>query len=122
MPKRIFIIDDVPPILNIIQKGLEEMGYEIMLASDGEEGWAATLNWRPDLIITDLMMPKLHGLDLLERVRNDHRTQSIPVLCMTSDTDYELKQDAAALGATGWIQKPFQMESWHATLKKILGE
>ena len=96
------------------------MGYSVESAADGEEGWDKVLSFAPDLVITDLMMPRLHGLDLLDRIRRAPRTKTVPVLCMTSDDDIDVKQSAASQGATGWIQKPFHPETWGEMLKHIL--
>ena len=117
--KKILVIDDVPPIRSLVKQHLKAMGYRVETADDGEEGWYQILRWEPDLVITDLMMPRLHGLDLLKRIREHPPTINLPVLCITSDDDRVLKHEAAALGATGWVQKPFHPESWNATLEKI---
>lgn len=119
--KTVLIIDDEPLIRLLVKKDLEPIGYHIETASDGEEGWSKILSVAPDLVITDLNMPGLYGLELLERIRNDKRTHALPVLCVTSDSNIDTKQRAVLLGATGWVQKPFNSHSWRAALVKILG-
>ena len=118
--KKILIIDDQRSIREFIKHSLEEFGYEIITAADGAEGWEMVLEQQPDLVITDLNMPGVYGLELLERIRNDARTASLPVLCATGDDNIDTKQRAVILGATGWVQKPFNPQNWHAALRQIL--
>lgn len=118
--KKILVVDDSLPICALIRRGLSDYEYDINSAVNGEEGWEKLLSWKPDLVITDIMMPKLNGIELLERIRGDERTKRVPVLCITSNEDPEIKQSAAAKGATGWVQKPFNPGTWHQTLELIL--
>ncbi len=120
MSHKILIIDDDAVIRLVVKRSLNKMGYDIEVAKDGEEGWEKISQEKPDLVITDLMMPKLGGLDLLKRIRLDPATKELPVLCITGDEEGNTKQRAISLGATGWIQKPFHPETWGATLKKLL--
>ena len=117
----ILIIDDEPLVRLLIKKDLEKQGYHIETASDGEEGWDKILEIQPELVITDLNMPGLYGLELLERIRNDDRTKTVPVLCVTSDSNIDTKQRAVLLKATGWVQKPFNSQTWSTALNQILG-
>ena len=119
--KTVLVIDDEPLVRLLVKKDLEQLGYNIETASNGEEGWNKILELTPDLVITDLNMPGLYGLELLERIRGGQRTENMPVLCVTSDSNIDTKQRAVLLKATGWVQKPFNSQSWRSALEKILG-
>lgn len=118
--KKILVIDDQFSIRLLIQSSLEEMGYAVVTAADGAEGWEMVLSEHPDLVITDLNMPGVYGLELLERIRNTAETANLPVLCVTGDDNIDTKQRAVLLKATGWVQKPFNADNWGSALKQIL--
>ncbi len=118
--KKVLVVDDEPLIRLMIKKDLEQIGYHVDTAVDGEEGWNKVLSTAPDLVITDLNMPGLYGLELLERIRNHEETKELPVLCVTSDSNIDTKQRAILMKATGWIQKPFNSKSWRGALAKLL--
>ncbi len=117
---KILFVDDVAPIQNMVKTNLTALGYLVETASDGEEGWEYVMNWKPDLVITDLVMPNLNGLDLLSRIRSTQQTARLPVLCATGEESATFKRNAKARGATGWIQKPFNPATWQETLDQIL--
>ncbi len=104
----------------MVKKDLEQMGYIVEAAANGDEGWRDIETFRPDLVITDLNMPGMYGLELLERIRTTDATRDLPVLCITSDTDIDVKQRAVILKATGWVQKPFNPQTWGKVLRQIL--
>ncbi|HIJ22895.1 MAG: response regulator [Gammaproteobacteria bacterium] len=118
--KTILVVDDEALIRILVKKELDKLGFNVITAIDGETGWDQLNQDRPDLVITDLNMPSMGGLDLLERIRNSEEFSLLPVLCITGANESELKQRAVTLGATGWIQKPFNPSSWGTTLSKIL--
>ncbi len=120
--KKILVIDDQASMRMLIQSSLEELGYQVITAADGAIGWEKILEESPDLIITDLNMPGVYGLELLERVRNTEQTRELPVLCITSDDNIDTKQRAVILGATGWVQKPFNVVAWDKALCRIFGK
>lgn len=120
--KKILVIDDQLSIRLLIKSSLEEIGYQVDTASDGTQGWEKILQRTPDLVITDLNMPGVYGLELLERIRNHHSTQNLPVLCVTGDDNIDTKQRAVLLGATGWVQKPFNIVAWEGALNQIFSQ
>ncbi len=121
MKKKILIIDDEALIRMMVKKDLEQMGYVVETASSGNEGWEDVISFRPDLVITDLNMPGMYGLELLEKIRTNDATKDLPVLCITSESDIDVKQRAVLLKATGWVQKPFNPQTWGKALRQILG-
>lgn len=118
--KKILVVDDDLLIRSVVKRDLEGQEFAIEVAADGLQGWQMVEHFSPDLVITDLNMPGMGGLELLEKIREDHRFKHLPVLCITGEENLELKQIAIGLGATGWVQKPFNPVTWGGTLKKLL--
>ncbi len=85
---------------------LSNAGFSVVLASDGLEGLEQLTRLRPDVIITDVNMPRLDGLGFIERAR-ENLARSTPILVLTTESDPAQKARARAAGATGWIVKPF---------------
>ena len=106
MPK-ILTIDDSMVIRTIIQRTLEPLGYQITQATNGQEGLAAVVNDRPDLILLDITMPVLDGIATLERLRSEPTLSSIPVIMLTAESSQENVGRADALGVSGYVAKPF---------------
>lgn len=99
MTKRILIIDDEKPLREALKDKIEEAGYTTIQASDGVEGLELALKEHPDLILLDLLMPKMNGQDMLAALREEEWGKTVPVIVLTNsnsnDTVYEvLKQDA----------------------------
>ncbi len=118
--KRILVVDDHVLIRSLVRKELESMGYEIDVSTDGVLALSRLKMKHYDLVITDLNMPNLCGLDLVKAIRNsDSEYKDIPILCMTGEDPTKLKPQAAELGATGWIQKPFNPDTWAPTLARL---
>ncbi len=119
--KRILVVDDHVLIRTLVRKELEAMGYEIDVSTDGELALNRLKIKGYDLLITDLNMPNLCGLELVRIIRSSSEPfRDIPVLCMTGEDPTELKPEAIQSGATGWIQKPFKPDTWGPTLERIL--
>ena len=108
MSKRILLSDDEIHILRAMEFKLKKGGYEVEITSDGEEAWEAIQKNKPDLLITDCQMPRLSGLDLIERLRNNPQTADIPVFMLTAK-GYELSQELLIdqLRVLRVITKPF---------------
>jgi len=105
--RRILICDDDPVILRLLQVNLELEGYEVLLAHDGEEVTRAALDEVPDLIILDIMMPRMDGYQAVDALKADESTASIPVVFLSakaqqSDIDRGLKH-----GVSAYLTKPF---------------
>lgn len=92
MSKRILLSDDEIHILRAMEFKLKKGGYEVEITSDGEEAWEAIQKRKPDLLITDCQMPRLSGLELINRLRNNPQTADIPVFMLTAK-GYELSQE-----------------------------
>jgi two-component system chemotaxis response regulator CheY len=86
---------------------LSEHGYRVIQAVDGMHGLEVLQGEAPDVIITDINMPRMDGFGFIENVRKDARHRATPILVLTTESDAEKKSRAKQAGATGWIVKPF---------------
>lgn len=106
MIRNILAIDDSASMRQILAATLTTAGYEVTLASDGEEGLENALATSFDLVLTDQHMPGKTGLDLIAALRDNPAYQATPIIVLTTESGEEFKQAARAVGATGWIEKP----------------
>ncbi|WP_158814575.1 response regulator [Methylocapsa sp. S129] len=108
MSKVILTVDDSRTMRDMLNLALVEAGYRVTQAVDGLQGLEMLCAAEtPDVIVTDLNMPKLDGFGFIEAVRKDARFRAIPILVLTTESDGEKKNRARQAGATGWIVKPF---------------
>ena len=105
--KIILAVDDSLTIRELVNFVLTNAGYEVVLAEDGLDGLAQLGRCKPDVIITDVNMPRLDGLSFIERARAETPARATPILVLTTESDAGQKARAKAAGATGWIVKPF---------------
>nr|WP_211161164.1 response regulator [Microcella alkalica] len=101
------IVEDEPDVLLLLENRVRGAGHEVMSASDGERGLELALEERPDLVILDWMMPKLDGIEVLERLRADGPGRDIKVLMLTARSQQKDVERAFAAGADDYIVKPF---------------
>lgn len=106
----ILIIDDLPANLGVIVEHLESVGYRVVVAQEGEEGVRRAEFVRPDLILLDVLMPRMDGFETCCRLKANAKTQDIPVIFMTALTDAADKVKAFAAGGVDYVTKPFQHE------------
>ncbi|MDF2231128.1 MULTISPECIES: response regulator [Albimonas] len=104
---RILAVDDTRALLNMLKACLERGGHEVFTAKDGVEALDKLREHRPDLVITDLNMPKMNGLEFIAAARREPEGRSLPILLLTTETAQELKDRAREVKATGWLTKPF---------------
>jgi len=117
---RILIADDSLSIRQSLRFILEQKGYHVVEAIDGE-GALEKLHQLPfDCIITDINMPKLNGIEFIEKARSTKAGKYIPILVLTTETQRQLLEKGKKAGATAWIIKPFNNEKLLTALKKIL--
>jgi len=115
--RRILVIDNEPQILRVLSRSLTSEGYEIRVASDGDEAMTVFSDWMPDLVITDLVMPKIDGLELCERLRS---LSPIPIIVLSASGEEHIKVEALDLGADDYITKPFSMDELRARVRAAL--
>ncbi len=107
---RLLIIDDQPDSVALLMSYLEDRAVEILVALDGPDGLQKAAAGGPDLILLDLFMPGMSGLDACERLKADPRTRDVPVIFLSASTAIEDKLHGFALGAVDYITKPFSEE------------
>ena len=121
MSANILTVDDSASIRLTTRIALTNAGYTVTEAVDGLDGIAKLKSGQFDLIITDLNMPNMDGLTMIRHLRQMPDHTGIPVIFLTTESDGEIKQQAKAAGATGWLTKPFDPESLVKVSKKVLG-
>jgi two-component system chemotaxis response regulator CheY len=107
MSKTVLTVDDSRTMRDMLRVALSSAGYSVIQAEDGQHGLDVLAGSQPDVIITDINMPRLDGFGFIEGVRGDSRMRAVPILVLSTESDAEKKQRARAAGATGWIVKPF---------------
>ncbi|MDQ4063748.1 MAG: response regulator [Actinomycetota bacterium] len=106
---RVLVVDDEERIRKLVSLGLKRAGYDVAVASDGKEALAQIADVRPDLIVSDVMMPNLDGLSLLSSLREDPSTRAIPLILLTARGSIDDLTSGLALGADDYLAKPFDM-------------
>ena len=107
MKKKVLTVDDSRTIRNMLLVTLNNAGFETIQAEDGVEGLEVLEECNPDVIVTDINMPRMDGFGFIEGMRADPNHKATPVLVLTTESDAAKKQRARDAGATGWIVKPF---------------
>lgn len=118
MSKKVLVVDDEQSIATLLQYNLQQAGYEVLTAADGEEGKTIALAERPDLIILDLMLPKMDGIEVCKQLRQEK--VNIPILMLTAKDDEFDKVLGLELGADDYMTKPFSPREVVARIKAIL--
>jgi two-component system chemotaxis response regulator CheY len=117
--KRILTVDDSRTMRDMLRMALEGAGFHVTQAEDGAEGLEVLKDAAPDVIITDINMPRLDGFGFIEGVRKDERLRAVPILVLTTESDPGKKARARAAGATGWIVKPFSPASLVDAIRRV---
>lgn len=120
MPCTIMTVDDSPSMRMLLRAALTDLGFNVMEAEDGVHALERLEGVEPDLLITDINMPRLDGFGLIEQVRAKGRLRNLPILVLTTESSDEKKQRARQAGATGWIVKPFHPEKLAAAIRRVL--
>src|SRR3989338_6660927 len=120
MPKQsILVIDDEKDILKLLQYNLEKEGYRVVLAKTGEEGFELARSKKPDLIILDLMLPGIDGIEVCKLLKASSDTKNIPVIMLTAKSTDVDQVVGLELGASDYIPKPFSVKVLLARIKNI---
>jgi two-component system, OmpR family, alkaline phosphatase synthesis response regulator PhoP len=108
-PKRkILLVDDEPDIVSMTRMRLEASGYEVFTASDGQEGYGMAKEQKPDLLILDLMLPKMDGFQVCRMLKSDEHFRNIPIIMLTAKSQKEDKDYAQKLGVDFFLTKPYE--------------
>ncbi|MFQ5684263.1 MAG: response regulator [Candidatus Binatia bacterium] len=120
--KTVVVVDDNPDIIAIVKTILEGKGYDVVGANSGQELLTHLETQKPDLIILDIMMPQMDGLEVLGRLKAAANTSSIPVILLTAKVQYEDVLGGYKLGADYYITKPFTSTQLINGINLLLGE
>jgi two-component system, OmpR family, response regulator RpaA len=120
MKPRILVIDDDPAIAELVAINLEMAGYDVTQVTDGIKGQALAVQMVPDLIMLDLMLPKVDGFTICQRLRRDERTANILVLMLTALGQTQDKVEGFNAGADDYLTKPFELEEMLVRVRALL--
>ncbi len=120
MPKNILIVDDFETTVFTVGFTLEGKGYKVFKSSNGKEALSYLDGREINLIISDYNMPEMNGVELTEAVRKMDDYHRVPILILSTDTSPEKKKDALSKGATGWIQKPYQLDDFMKIINRVI--
>ena len=121
--KKILLVEDEEILLDLLQKKLREEGYEVFIAKDGEEGLKAIRETKPDLILLDIVMPKMGGFGVMEEMVKEPELKKIPVIVISNSGQPVELDRAQKLGAKDWLIKTeFDPEEVIDKVKKQIGE
>ncbi len=118
--KTILAVDDSASMREMVKFTLSEAGYEVLEAADGVEALDVANNQLVDAVIADVHMPNMDGVTLVSELRALKGYKFVPILMLTTDSNSDLKKQAASNGATGWLVKPFSPDRLLATVKRVL--
>jgi two-component system chemotaxis response regulator CheY len=120
MKKTILTVDDAATMRKMVSFTLKAVGHEIVEAADGVDALTRIQSCSVDLVITDINMPNMNGIELTRRLRALPSFTKTPILLLTTESDPAKKAEGRAAGATGWIVKPFNQEQLLAIVAKVL--
>lgn len=121
MSFEVLAVDDSRTMRDMLNLALSSAGFTTHLADDGVHGLEVLESIEPDVIITDINMPRMDGFGFMNAVRSEERWSRIPILVLTTESADELKSKARAAGATGWIVKPFDPAKLVKALQMVAG-
>jgi DNA-binding response OmpR family regulator len=117
---RILLVDDEKDMVEVINLRLEANGYQVMVATDGQEGLTMAREKRPDLIILDIMLPKMDGFTVCRMLKYDEKFQDIPIIMLSAKIQAADLERGEEMGADAYITKPFKADELLAKMKELL--
>lgn len=119
MTKLVLTVDDSKTIRDMVSFTLKEAGFQVIEAEDGQKALTVVSSQKPDLIITDLNMPNMDGLTLIQKLREIDQFKTTPILMLTTEQGDDKKSQGRTVGATGWIVKPFAPDKLIQVVNKV---
>jgi CheY-like chemotaxis protein len=120
--KRILIVEDKPSSRELLRAVLEQLGYEVLEARDGEEGLRLIRDQEPKLVLMDLQIPLRNGYEVLQEVRKDPGFAQLPIVAITANAMPGDREKTLAAGFTGYIAKPVSLAYLRSEINRLLGE
>lgn len=116
-PRRVLVVEDDPTLSDVVSRYLQREGFDVETCADGAQGLARSLDWLPDLVVLDIMLPGLDGLEVCRRLRS---SAPIPVVMLTARTEEDDRVLGLELGADDYVTKPFSPRELTARIKAVL--
>lgn len=121
MSKTVMIVDDAVSIRGLASMTLENAGYQVIEAQDGAEALEKLSHLAVNMVITDINMPNVNGIELIKAMKANAQHKFIPVVILTKETEPALKHEAQASGVKAWIVKPFKPTTILSVVQKVIG-
>ena len=121
-PKRILVCDDDPVILRLLEVNLELEGFEVLTGNNGQEGVEVALREKPDLVILDIMMPRMDGYEACRRIKEDETTKHIPVIFLSAKAQAADIEKGKSYGVAEYLTKPFDPTDLTDLVFQIIGD
>ncbi len=122
MSLRVLAIDDSRTMRNLLQATLCTAGFDVDIAEDGEDGLQRFDASDPDVVITDINMPRLDGFEFIKAARARDRQRVVPILVLSTEAGDQMKARARAAGASGWIVKPFDEDKLLWAIERVASQ
>jgi two-component system alkaline phosphatase synthesis response regulator PhoP len=122
MAKKIMVVDDEPYIARVIKFKLEQEGYTVISANDGQSGLQKIKEEKPDMVLLDVMMPGLSGYEVCQKIREDAELAGIPVVILTAKGQERDREQGLTMGASDYITKPFSPNRLLELVKSMIGD
>lgn len=119
---RILVVDDSPTIVEVVKAMLEQAGYEVITATDGLEALNAARKEKPDLIVLDVMLPKMQGYQVCRLLKFDETYQNIPIIMLTAKTEESAKMTGLKTGADEYLTKPVKSDELLNAIRELLNK
>ncbi len=117
---RILLVEDEASLRRLIGYALESKGYEVLVAVDGRQGLDMARSESPDLILLDMVMPEMSGMEVLSALKKDARLKDIPVLIVTASAQKKDAEKTISMGAAGYLIKPFHVPTLYERVEQLL--
>ncbi len=117
---RVLTVDDSRTILAMLHHTLSNAGFEVLQAEDGRQGLEVLQSSQVDVVITDINMPVMDGIEFIRQVRASGQFNALPILILTTETSQDKRDQGKAAGGTGWIVKPFDPEKLISVIHRVV--
>lgn len=121
MGKTVMTVDDSASVRQMVRFTLKNAGYNVIEATDGQDAVSKLNGANVNMVLTDLNMPVMDGLELIRTIRGSNSHKFVPIIMLTTESQDTKKKEGKSAGATGWIVKPFKPQQLLAVVKKVLG-